>query len=93
MPILIAILIGLAFGALFAFGNHLISRTCLKSGRAGFVSAAPGLHMLVYALCFLAEYLLSKCIPMEFSYALIASAIVLSFAGIVSTFTLARPKD
>ena len=90
--ILIGVLAGLAWGALWGWVNTLILNKAMQKKDTNAIMAGNLGRLLVDALALSAVFLLRKVLPFSFEATIIAAAIVLSLLNIVFSFLILKPK-
>ena len=83
-------LAGLAWGALAAFINMLISKKCMQKTNSAMLGANAA-RMLVDLAALAAVFLLRNVLPFRFEAAIIGTAVAMSILTIVFAFRLSRP--
>lgn len=87
MSIVLSLLAGLVWGALFGLVNVLLTRK-LASGSAGQLSSLGIIRTFVDLIALAAVYFTRNLLPLRFEYTLIAAAVALSLMTIISAFRL-----
>lgn len=88
MIIVLSVLAGLAWGALFGLINAAITKK-IAAGDAGKIASLSMIRMLIDAAALAAVYFTRNLLPLRFEATLIAAAVSLSVIGIVAAFRTA----
>lgn len=84
-------LAGLAWGALAAFINMLVSKKCMQKTNSYAMLGANAARMLVDLAALATVFLLRNVLPFRFEAAIIGTAVAMSILTIVFAFRLSRP--
>lgn len=90
MSFVYALLTGAALGALAVFINYRITKKALEKNSNNAVMVTSVLRTAIDAAALASLFLLRGVLPFDFTYSLIAAAIVMSLGTIVFTFKLAK---
>ena len=90
--ILIGVLAGLAWGALWGWVNTLILNKALQKKDANAIMAGNLGRLLVDALALSAVFLLRKVLPFPYEAMLIATALALSAVTLVFAFRFGKKR-
>ncbi|MGI5976102.1 MAG: hypothetical protein ACOX68_00175 [Candidatus Limivicinus sp.] len=85
-----AAIVGLIWGALIAFINCLITKSCLKKQSSSFVAVMGVVRFALDLLALAAVFFLRKLLPFSYETCLIATAVAISLGTLLSTFYLRK---
>ena len=88
--IAISIIAGAVWGALACTVNYFLLKAAVKKADANAVLGGSMTRLLVDAAALGAVFLARRVLPIDFTAAIIATAVVLSLGGIVSAFLLMK---
>ena len=86
----VSVLIGAVWGALGCAVNYFLLKSAVKKSNANAVLGSSMTRLVVDAAALGAIFLARRVLPIDFTAAIIATAVVLSLGGIVSAFILMK---
>ena len=92
MGVILGVLAGLAWGALIAFLNSLITKNALKAEGGSALLTANLLRNVLDIAALAVIFLLRKVLPFSYTATLIAAAVSLSMLTILFMYKIARTK-
>lgn len=92
MNIVIAILLGLLWGAAVALLGGFVTRRAFQKATNGAIMAGNLIRTLLDLGALGLVFLMRNCLPFDYTYMLIATAVSLSLGLIIISFRLAAKK-